>query len=320
MSNPSHSRSASGGDVVGVEPGSRQRGKLPSAVRYALGLIGLVLMGVGGLFGFRHLQEIHARQGLIAAIQKGDIAQVTHLLDAGVDPNTFTTKSINKPCVSTMLRSTVPQQVRNGLSPRTTALMTAVMSQQGYLVTLLLEKGARVNDVDEYGYTALTLAVSEARIDLVQQLLAYGANPNVPNVARVPLLNWAIMLRQPEIAHALLEKGADPTVPDAKGMLPLYLACVDEEVSVARAILEHGGSAKTTLTGWSVLRLAVSLDNVELTKLLIEKGADPAEVSSTGKSLLDVARSRNRRHVLPVLQEALKHLGDVGGGRGMPAG
>ena len=270
--------------------------------RYGLLALLLVVVSVGSLLFYEQTRDVRVKQGLIAAIEKGDTDEVRKLLADGADPNTVTAKVVNKPSVGNLLRCTLPDDVRKRGDHKTTALMMAVMSRHGYLVSLLLDKGARVNEQDEYGCTALNIAVAQGRLDMVQQLLERGADPNLPNLSRVPTLNWAILLREDSIAHALLDKGADAKAEDGEGMSALYLACVGEDVPAARLLLDKGASANTAYKGWSVLRLAASEDNPDLVRLLLEKGANADEKLPDGRSLLQSAIENKRTHVIPLLK------------------
>ena len=277
--------------------------KLSFFERYGVLTILLLVLSVGGLLLLEHARDVHQKQGFLAAIEKGDEDEVKTLLDEGANPNEFTTKPINKPSVGNLLLCTLPDAARKNPDYKTTALMLAVMSKHGYLVSLLLNKGADVNTTDEWGCTALTLAVSEGRLDIVQQLLEHGANPSVPNASQMPLLNWAILLREGPTVHALLDKGADANTQDGVGMSALYLACVDEDLPVARLLLDHHADPNTTHKGWSALRLCIEENNADITRLLLEKGANPNEKMHDGRTLLQLAIEDKRTRVVPVLKQ-----------------
>ena len=281
------------------------RMKLSFMERFGLLVILAVLVGAGGLIGYEKVHEAQVKQSLLAAIEKGDADEVKLLLAEGVDPNAFSDRLLEKPCVSTMLRSTLPDAARQRGEHKTTALMMAVMSRHGYLVALLLDRGARVNEADEYGFTALSLAVSVGRLDIVEQLLEHGADPNVTNEAHTPPLNWAILLREAAIARALLEKGADPNGQDNSGMPALYLACMDGDTTLLHLLLDRGAKPNVAYKGWSALRLAVADDNPDLTRLLLAKGADSHETLEDGRTLLEVAIAEKKNRVLPILKQSL---------------
>lgn len=278
--------------------------KLSFFERFGVLSILFVVLGASALLLFEHARDARMKQGFLAAIEKGDEDQVKALLDEGANPNEYTTKPVNKPSIGNLLLCTLPDPVRKNPDYKTTALMFAVMSKHGYLVSLLLDKGANVNVTDEWGCTALTLAVSEGRLDMVQQLLERGATPSLPNASQMPLLNWAIMLREGPMVHALLDKGADANACDGAGMSALYLACVDEDFPVARLLLDHNANPNTIHKGWSALRLCVEENNGDISRLLLEKGADGNEKLRDGRSLLQLAVEEKRVRVIPVLRQA----------------
>ena len=278
--------------------------KLSFFERFGVLTILLIVLGAGGLLLFEHARDVHAKQGFLAAVEKGDEDTVKTLLDEGANPNEFTAKPVNKPSVGNLLLCTLPDAARKNPEYKTTALMLAVMSRHGYLVSMLLNKGADVNTTDEWGCTALTLAVSEGRLDIVQQLLEHGANPSIPNASQMPLLNWAILLREGPTVHALLDKGADANAQDGAGMSALYLACVDEDLPVARLLLDHKADPNTNHKGWSALRLCVEENNADITRLLLEKGANGGEKMRDGRTLLQLAVEDKRNRVVPVLRQA----------------
>ncbi len=294
---------ASGPTYVGHRRATANNMKLSFFERFGVLTILFIVLGLGGLLLFEHARDVHMKQGFLAAIEKGDEDQVKTLLDEGANPNEYTTKPVNKPSVGNLLLCTLPDSVRRNPDYKTTALMFAVMSKHGYLVSLLLDKGANVNATDEWGCTALTLAVSEGRLDMVQQLLEHGAAPSIPNASQMPLLNWAIMLREGPMVHALLDKGADANAQDGAGMSALYLACVDEDLPVARLLLDHKADPNTTHKGWSALHLCVEENNADITRLLLERGANANEKMHDGRTLLQLATEDKRNRVVPVLKQ-----------------
>ena len=76
--------------------------------RYGLLTIVLFVISVGSLLYYERDRDVRMTQGLIAAIEKGNADEVQKLLTAGADPNTVTTKLVNKPTVGNLLRCTLP--------------------------------------------------------------------------------------------------------------------------------------------------------------------------------------------------------------------
>ena len=61
----------------------------------------------------------------------------------------------------------------------TTALMTATKWNEFRNAEILINNGADVNAVDDYGYTALIMAAIHGRSEIALLLLAHGADPNL---------------------------------------------------------------------------------------------------------------------------------------------
>jgi ankyrin repeat protein len=108
------------------------------------------------------------------------------------------------------------------------------------MVRALLERGARANARQPYGYSPLIAAVGgracdrnpdgrardplmgwaepvaevpeDARREIVELLLAHGARADAPSHFHATALHWAVLRNQPECARALLAAGADPRV------------------------------------------------------------------------------------------------------------
>ena len=132
--------------------------------------------------------------------------------------------------------------------------------------------GAFSND----GFTPLHLAAFFGRIPVVEFLLSRRAPVN--EVSRNPSalrpLHSAVAHRQPqvalEISRALIAAGAD--------------------VNAA----QHGG--------WTALHAAAVHGNVPLVRLLLEAGADPHAKNDTGQTPAALAKTKNHKEVIALLQ------------------
>jgi hypothetical protein len=91
-------------------------------------------------------------------------------------------------------------------------------------VTNLLNKGARVDDSDEIGQTALMRAALAGRPMIIDTLLAHGARIGLADCAGHTALHWAAAAGMPAAVDALLKHGAEALKKDSYGQTPLQLA------------------------------------------------------------------------------------------------
>jgi ankyrin repeat protein len=152
------------------------------------------------------------------------------------------------------------------------SLLLAVLSRQPELLAFLLEAGANPSATALTGQTALELAMAQGRdrARLTELLLDAGADPNR---GRVPPLVSAAYRRDGEAVALLLAGGADPNLPS-------------------------GHERNTALIA------AASKGNLQLTRALLEAGADPAQRNMTGQTALWFAKDKGHEEVARLLEEA----------------
>ena len=125
---------------------------------------------------------------------------------------------------------------RSGLSP----LMLAAVQGNETIVNLLLESGAKVEQTNERGETALIWASAfQGREKIVESLLAQGAHPNCQSQLGMTPLHWAALEGNNGIASVLLKNRAKPDVGDILGFSPLYIACRQGHISLIKELLNY---------------------------------------------------------------------------------
>jgi hypothetical protein len=112
-------------------------------------------------------------------------------------------------------------------SPTWTPLMAVAASfdhlpeKQIITVHFLLKRGARIDDRDSHGASALHIAIDHRNFELAVNLLKLGANPNgavrtyIDDVDEQTALHRA--LGSPMVVEALIKYGADVNAKDAEG-------------------------------------------------------------------------------------------------------
>ncbi|HEY0962204.1 MAG TPA: ankyrin repeat domain-containing protein [Pseudomonadales bacterium] len=193
--------------------------------------------------------------------------------------------------------------------PKTeTPLMAAARAGNVDAVQRLLDAGAGLNATDPVDHqTALMWSVAEGHVDVAKRLLDAGADPNMQ--ARVSglserknadfptggfaALHWAARDGNEEMIDLLLGHGADIDARNGDGSTPMMLAIVNDRFDIAAKLLALGADAndgslfyitemRDATTDWRARDGTVyradhpnMLSALDLTRLLLEAGADP---------------------------------------------
>ena len=178
-----------------------------------------------------------------------------------------------------------------------TPIMYAALYGDAEAVRLLLAQGANPNAQNDGGGTALMYAIEDA--EKTRLLLDRGADANARSgEGRTALLIAVGRAGSNAVVKLLLERGASASVrlPDGRGALPLAVAARD--ASLLQLLLDHGAGrtplplANALLAGCTAcfdmlltlaepsdlngaLNAAVRLGDLHVTKILLERGAQP---------------------------------------------
>lgn len=210
------------------------------------------------------------------------------------------------------------------------------------ICTLLLNRDANVNAIDDQGNSPIMGATYLGDSGLVKFLLAKGADSHVVNEAGVnlaqaaansgnlallqfyddqglslknvadngfTLLHNAVHSANSAMISYLLDKGLDINARENNGQSPQFLVFdkYDMEVAEKNINLLVAKGAKINLqdaSGITLLETAVYQDNEQLVKALLDNGADVNLKNYDGQSPLDIATNNNAENVLPLLKKA----------------
>ncbi|MEC9354627.1 MAG: ankyrin repeat domain-containing protein [Gemmatimonadota bacterium] len=150
-----------------------------------------------------------------------------------------------------------PANQQNVPHGNNTALMFAAREGDVASAKLLIAAGARVNDFNARGTSAIVLAAHSGYRDVVEFLLDVSADPDAAE-AGFSALHLAIMRRDHAMARTLLEHGADPNAqvtnwsasrrassdwhfhPALVGAAPFWLAARFIQPATMRLLVNHG--------------------------------------------------------------------------------
>ncbi|MGV3592916.1 MAG: ankyrin repeat domain-containing protein [Gammaproteobacteria bacterium] len=189
-----------------------------------------------------------------------------------------------------------------------TPLMAAARAGSIAAVQALLDAGADLDARDPVDHqTALMWSVAEGHLDVATLLLEAGADPNLQ--ARISelaerknadfptggfaALHWAARDGNEAMIQLLLAHGADINVRNGDSSTPMMLAIVNDRFDIAAQLLARGADAndgslfyitemRDATTDWRARDGTVyradhpnQLNALDLTRLLLEAGADP---------------------------------------------
>ncbi|RLN60839.1 hypothetical protein BBJ29_001869 [Phytophthora kernoviae] len=204
------------------------------------------------------IKTVKQRKKFLEVVAKGNLAEVMDSLNAGADVAT-----------------------KNSLGQ--TPAYVAASNGFHHVLTLLLERGAKANDVALDGSTPLHAACENNHDRAAKILLKYNAGVNimalngsrakydlpVRDVTTTALL-LACMAGHSTVVEQLLDAGADPQAEDAEGNTPLHFTSRD--------------------------------GNYRATYLLLTAGADPDMPNENDETAFDMAEEHGHSHVQYLLE------------------
>lgn len=160
--------------------------------------------------------------------------------------------------------------------------------------------------------TPLHVAAEHGSMGCLQLLLAKGADADRTNFNGNSVLNYAVICRRSfgstngyETAlRSLLDAGANVNARDPIGGTVLQLASQLGDADGVRVFLNAGAEVNSRDdSGGTALHYA---ENVEVARLLLEAGADPAIQTHSGTTAIDSAMRLGRKDVADAISGALQ--------------
>jgi ankyrin repeat protein len=265
---------------------------------------------------------------LSLAAVNGNAAIVEALLNSGADvrgarphgetPLMTAAKTGTAAVISLLLGHGADANARESWRGQT-ALMWAAGEGNAEAVTLLTAAGADASARSQAGFTALMYAARAGHTDAARALVTAGADVNALLPNGVAPLVLALINAHYEFAAMLLDHGANPDA-DGSGWTALHQVAwtrrpnvghnnpepvqTDEydSLDLVRQLLDHGANPNARVTkqprtglnsfnriGATPFLLAAKSVDVELMRVLLERGADPAATNADGTTALMVA-------------------------------
>jgi len=239
------------------------------------------------------------------AVSDNNLALVEGLIKSGANMKAATRYGITPMTLAALNGNTVilRRLLDAGADPNTatpggeTALMTTARTGNADAVALLLDRGANVNAKEATrAQTALMWAVTENHPSIVKLLAARGADVNARTAVTTPKGEYVPARAGGASGSGIIRQRALPKADG--GMTPLLFAVRDGNVEMTRLLLELGADVKQSSGNHtSPLLIALLNGQVALAKELLERGADPNAADDFRRAALFAAIDlRNFNH------------------------
>lgn len=149
--------------------------------------------------------------------------------------------------------------------------MCYVPNSDPRLIGLLVKHGAKCNETDDLGKTALDRAIEWGLYRTCDALLENGANPNHTFNSDLPgtPLTSAVWRRKDRIAEILLAHGANPNQCNSSRHYPLHYAVAQSDGKIVRLLLSAGADVGVRDSkGVTPIMLAREIGDLETLALL----------------------------------------------------
>ena len=181
------------------------------------------------------------------------------------------------------------------LAPAASPLIAAVRAVNVAGVRALLADAVDVDARQPDGATPLHWAMHREHVEIADLLVGAGADVDAVNDLGVTPLLMASARGHGELVERLLAAGADPNGALASGETALMAAARAGSLQAVNALLDAGARVKVTEStrGQSALMWAVANRHPEITRALLEHGADVRARTRTRRRVYNMGGSRS---------------------------
>nr|XP_023654113.1 ankyrin-2-like isoform X5 [Paramormyrops kingsleyae] len=265
----------------------------------------------------QRIRQSDSNTSFLRAARAGNLDKVLEYLKDGVDINTCNQNGLNALHLAAkeghleLVEELLDRGafVDSATKKGNTALHIASLAGQQEVAKLLVKRGASVNAQSQNGFTPLYMASQENHLDVVRYLLENDGNQSTATQDGFTPLAIALQQGHDQVVALLLEK-------DTKGKvrLPaLHIAARKDDTKAAALLLQNDHNAdvqskmmvnRTTengKSGFTPLHIAAHYGNVNVSTLLLNRGAAVNFTARNGITPLHVASKRGNTNMISLL-------------------
>ncbi len=187
-------------------------------------------------------------------------------------------------------------------------MIAAKYCNNATILELLIEKGAKYDEINRDGYNCLLLACEfNKSIDVVSILLSYNINlyeyymisDRNGKLNEVTPLYLSALNENKDIITLLIRFGYEVNYVDSFGMTPLFIACLyNKNPEIAHELLKHGAfvNARDKYENTPLMAACYMNDNHIVAEMLIKYGADKNAVNGQGFTYVNYLNKNKSIH------------------------
>jgi hypothetical protein len=119
-------------------------------------------------------------------------------------------------------------------------LADAIIEENITAVRDMLQYGAPVYEIDEYGFTPLIEAAIADNVEIAKLLIQRGAQPNQQDMLGGTALHWATENNNYKMCQLLLEHHANPNAYNLAGQPVLVMPLLRQQQETKKLLINHG--------------------------------------------------------------------------------
>ncbi len=177
------------------------------------------------------------------------------------------------------------------------------------LMKILVANGNNINELDDYGHTALIISALEGHLDCIKYLVTHNADVNTKDNEGQTLLHISAEKGHLECIEYLIGNKDDVNAKDKKGQTPLHISVKEGHLECMKYLIENNADVNVKdKQSQTPLHKSASRGHLECIKYLIENKAAVNEKDEKGQTPLHISVKQGH---LKCMQYLIENKADV---------